>query len=80
MSLNIIKNFIVLSIVFYIDKYRIEFGSINGFIFGFGIIELISHSFVYSIFIFILGLILFFTSWRCFITKDRMNHVPAQNN
>ena len=77
---NQVKNYIIISIVSYIDKYRVELGSINGIIVGFGIIELISHSFINSILIFIIGLILFSISRRSLIIQYRVNGIPTQKN
>jgi hypothetical protein len=79
MSSNQAKRNIIISIVYYIDKYRIELGLINGIIVGFGIIELMYHSFINSILIFILGLILFCISWRSLI-QYRVNDIPTQKN
>ncbi len=80
MSSNQAKNYIIISIVSYIDKYRAELGSINGIIVGFGIIELMSHSFINSILIFVIGLLLFFISWKGLIIHYRADDISTQKN
>jgi hypothetical protein len=75
MSGNIIKY-----IVLFVDKYRLEVGSINGIIFAVGIIELLSHSIGKSVVAFFIGIFVLFFSWQCLFFKNQAYDISTEDN
>lgn len=60
-------------IIYYVDKYRIEIGAINGILFALGIKELVNHSIIFSLIAMIIGILLFLATFKILSFKNKIN-------